>query len=195
MKKVIYLVLSLILLSTFLFGINYALHKNNQPQYPKIITTPPVTISPTTSSTFCRPDQLQGRVSIEPAAGNIYGTITLKNISSTPCTLSADKMISATASPEVKNIDLAYEGARSLQTITLKTGQTLYSQLHYPNGPQCSGMSNFTPVTLSYSYSPTDDLIFSTANGSKTITVATCQSSTEKTTIQLWYLADHPIIP
>ena len=93
---------------------------------------PTLTPSPTegkNTTSYCTPDQLQANLALEPAAGNIYGTFTLKNISRSTCQVSGNSFISATYTSSVKNIIVTHVGKPTQSTYTLSPNQTLYSQL------------------------------------------------------------------
>lgn len=146
-------------------------------------------------TSYCAPNQLQANLSLEPAAGNIYGTFTIKNTSNTTCQVSGNSFITANYASTIKNIAVTHVGEPTQSTYTLEPNQTLYSQLHYPNGPQCSSAAQSTPVTFRYAVSPNKSITFTNSNGNTAQNVATCKASDEETTIQIWNISDKPITP
>lgn len=162
------------------------------------LETPTQTPSPTeaeNTTSYCTPNQLQANLALEPAAGNIYGTFTLKNISSKTCRISGNSFISANYPNSTKNITITHVGEPTQPVYDLAQNQTLYSQLHYPNGPQCSSGTQTTPVTFTYAVSPTNTVTFTGQNGSTSQNVTTCKNTNEETTIQIWNIANKPITP
>ncbi len=150
-------------------------------------------ISSTSAISYCSPEQLQARLMISPAAGNIYGTFTIQNISLTSCDINGNKLIDVHYPQSVQNISVVPYGSPSLQTVSLSPNQTLYAQLHYPNGPQCSTSTLTTPLTFSYAISPSAAITFANNNGEKSYNANTCKLPTETTTIQVGYLSTQPI--
>jgi hypothetical protein len=146
--------------------------------------------------TSCRTTDIQGQLSLEPAAGNIYGTITITNTSTRTCKIIANNNITATYNTnKVKNIVIDYKTKPTLDTYYLLPQNTLYSQIHYPNGPQCSTPIQSTPVIFSYKISSASAVTLRTPQGRITQSVTTCTDPTEKTTIDLWSLSQKPITP
>lgn len=153
--------------------------------------------SASTQLTYCMPANLQASISIDHAAGNVYGTLTLKNISSQKCQILGGQFIKANYDTNaIKNITITHQGQTQQQPFTLSSNQTLYSQVHYPNGPQCQTVGiNQTPVTFTYQISSQDTVTFKDQNGLTQQTVQTCTSPTDMTEIQIWQLSTQPITP
>jgi hypothetical protein len=153
--------------------------------------------SPTTStSQACKSENLKGSISTEGAAGNIYGTLSLKNTSSISCTIAGSETINAKFDSSVKNLkvqEVKTEGNELADTFSLKPGQTVYSQIHYPNGPQCSNGITTTNVTLTYPISPLQNVTFTPLNDPMPLGVTTCKDKSEMTTLQVWALSSKPI--
>lgn len=194
------LVILFILLAFVLFLGIVVFPKKHSVVAPTITPTPSIGVvpltqtvpstTPSTTAIFCLPKDLQASISTEGAAGNIYGTVTIKNISPKPCTIHADSFISATIS--ASNITISPQGQKGPSTIELSPRQVVYSQIHYPNGPQCSGSIKQVPVTFRYAISPTSTVTFSpTSNLPSAMT--TCSSLTEKTQLDVWSISLKPL--
>ena len=151
-------------------------------------TSPSPTSEPTTSENFCNKTDLQALVSFEGAAGNIYGTLTIKNISSTACNIIGNNKIETITAP--KNISFTYEGIATTM-FTLKPNQTVYGQVHFPNGPQCSGDIITSPISFSYAISNSETITFTTT-GPGNAMITTCTAADEPTEIDLWNLSTTP---
>jgi hypothetical protein len=153
-------------------------------------TSTPEPISDTPSITFCLPKDLEGTVNLEGAAGNIYGTVAIVNISQKKCEIMGNNFL--TADYTAQNITVKNNGEVGPSTMTLLPGKTVYSQIHYPNGPQCSGMANQTKITLKYQINSNEFITFKTQTGDG-LSIPTCSSSSEITQLDLWSLSTKPI--
>lgn len=153
--------------------------------------------SPTTSVGYCSPQDLDAAVHFSPGAGNVYGTFTLKNMSPHTCYLLGGSFISAHYDTStVKNITITHVGQTQPAPFILSPNQTLYSQVHYPNGPQCQSVGlNNTAVLFTYQISSTDTVTFKNENGSTQQQIHTCTSPTDQTEIQIWNMSTSPITP
>lgn len=151
--------------------------------------------SPAPVASYCTPQNLQASVNLSPGAGNIYGTFTLKNISHQTCQVLGGNFISVVYDTNtVKNITVTHIGQTQSLPFTLSPNQELYSQVHYPNGPQCNSIGiNVTNITFTYKVSPTDTVTFKNQNGNVEQGVQTCKSLTDRTEIQIWNMANQPI--
>lgn len=139
------------------------------------------------SAIYCTQDEIDAVMSTEGAAGNIYGTITIKNISSRVCAIEGDKYIAVQYSP--KNIQVVTKGEKGSVKMELQPNQTVYSQIHYPNGPQCSGSTKDTPVNFSYQLSPTSIITFAPSGHIPSVMMPTCMSDSEITKIDVWSIS------
>jgi len=157
-------------------------------QYPTS-STQTLSISPTGQRAKCLENQLAATVSTEGAAGNIYGTLVLTNTGKTPCTVVLGNTVTAAA--EAKNVIIHDQENASLQTIILVPAEKVYSQVHYPNGPQCQSGISPSHLTLFYKTDKTTIAFHPIPQG--TLLVQSCTSPTEKTTIDIWPLAKTPI--
>src|SRR6185437_16959976 len=102
---------------------------------------------------FCLPSDLQAEVTTDAAAGNIYGSLTIKNISNKVCQINGDHFIQPTYT--ASNISVTQQGQSGNSTLLLSSGQTVYSRVHYPNGPQCNGTTVTGTIAFHYKISPT----------------------------------------
>ena len=158
--------------------------------------TPIPSVSPTDSGPYCSPGDLQSLVELGAGAGNVYGTLTLKNISQDTCEVLGGDFVVADYDSSVKNITITHIGQTQAQPFVLAPGQTIYSQVHYPNGPQCQSIGlNQTNVTFTYQISPTDTVSFKNQQGGAQQILQTCKSPNDRTEIQIWNMANHPITP
>ena len=173
-----------ILLIVVLIGI-FILPKTNK------VVAPSNTKPMPTEEVFCSPQDIEGNLTLQGAAGNIYGDITLKNISNQKCTIEGDKFIAASFS--ATNVKILPQGQKGSSTIALRPGQIVYSQIHYPNGPQCSGSTVQTPINFSYEVSPTSIVTFAPTGHLPSTTVPTCTSTNEITQIDVWGISLNPL--
>lgn len=139
----------------------------------------------------CKPADLQASVATEGAAGSIYGKLTIKNISTTNCLVIGNAFVQATSS--ASNISITSQGQAGPATILLTPNQSVYSQVRYQNGPQCSNGTQSSTITFSYKISGVDSITFKDANGKTQLTATTCKAANELTRIEVWSLATTPI--
>lgn len=166
---------------------------NNQSTTPSSKISPTSTTGAQSDQSSCNPEQLRVTMQLEPAAGNIYGSITLTNTSQKACDIVIGQKIQANVPPTIKNLTIAYLGSEDKETVTLTPGQSIYSQLHYPNGPQCSSGIVSTPVILTYPLANNQTLTLTDKNNSQ-VKVATCQNPVDMTTLDLWYFSTKPLV-
>jgi hypothetical protein len=153
-------------------------------------------VTPTGKGNYCTSDELEALIALSPAAGNVYGTLTLKNVSSAECEVLGGKFVTADYDSSIKNIAVTHIGQTQEKPFILSPGQTIYSQVHYPNGPQCQSVGlNQTRVTFSYQVSPTDAVSFKNSQGGTQQIVQSCLSPDDMTEIQIWNMANQPITP
>lgn len=134
------------------------------------------------SNSDCTSNQLKTTASFDTAAGNVYATLTIANISATDCEVTLGNSISAKYS--ATNITSVYKSSPPMQTYTLAAGAKVYSQVHYPNGPQCQSTIIQQPVTLTYG----TDVNFDS------FTISAC-TGPEKTQIDIWPVSQTPVTP
>lgn len=155
------------------------------------------TLVPTSSQGYCDPKDLQALVILSPGAGNVYGTFTLKNMSQQSCEILGGTFIT----PEydnntVKNITITHMGQTEKKPFILTPGTTIYSQVHYPNGPQCQSIGiNTTQIKFTYKVSPTAIIEFKDPDGNMQQSIQTCKAAKDITEIQIWNMSTQPITP
>lgn len=189
------LLIAIILLGGFLY-----LYTKRQPTPTKNQIAPTVTKalpSPTPLQTYCQAAAVQAVVTLSPGAGNVYGTFTLKNISNNTCQILGNEFITVNYDTSaVKNITVLHVGQTQEQPFTLTPGQELYSQVHFPNGPQCQSVGiHPTPVTFTYKISPTNTVMFSSPSERIAPVVQACSSPADMTEIKIWKMSPTPITP
>lgn len=196
MKKSILLFFLLIILAAVGFYYYQQHRVATAPSTSKAIPSPTkqpkITTAPTLGLNFyCTADNIDGRVTVESAAGNTYATLTLKNSSTQTCSIDGRNFIQPTSN--AKNITITKEGKPGATYLTLKPNQTVYSQVHYPNGPQCSGETETKTVTFAYQISASQTVTFidQSSNADQNITI--CKAEDEKTPIQVWSINAAPL--
>ena len=177
MKKIGYFVLFIVVL----FGVYFYIHRPVPQNHP---------LSP-----YCLPQDLQATLITSPGAGNIYETFTIKNISPKTCSIVGNNFISPTYDTgSIKNIAVTHIGKSESAKFNLVPNKTIYSQVHYPNGPQCQSQTRPTNVMFTYKISPKLSVTFAGPNGEKEQIVMTCVSS-DITIIEIWNMSAKPITP
>ena len=161
-------------------------------KYKNTFVPPIPTPTPTsTQVTFCKPQDLQANITSEGAAGNIYGTLTIKNISSSTCTIQGNNFVAARFS--ATNVILDQQGDPGSTQIDMSPNQIVYSQMHFPNGPQCSSGIIQSPVTFTYQISPTDKVTFKPGTGLSAPSVTACKAGSEITQLDVWSISLQPL--
>jgi len=191
MKRTVTLLL-LIIISLFVvwlyFSKNTHWQLNNVPiptQRPKM---------PNGIPAFCSPIDVQALLTVDHAAGNVYGTFLIKNISTKTCRIPGNNFITPEYDTNtIKNITVEHTGTQESALFTLLPSQTLYSQMHYPNGPQCQGNIKSANVVFTYTISPSDKLTFLNQENDKYQQVTVCITTAYTTTIQIWNMSSKPI--
>lgn len=168
-------------------GIAYYAKKNTtQEQNLSGMPTPSVV----NNTPYCSPQDLQTGLNLSPGAGNIYGTFTIKNISGTTCQIIGNNFITANYDMQtINNIKVEHIGIPETQIFQVAPNQTIYSQVHYPNGPQCSTGIKTAKVIFKYAVSPIDTVSFDQQG------LTICDLATDITTIQIWNMSSEPITP
>jgi hypothetical protein len=160
--------------------------------------SPTTTLSPVqTNSSFCIPQNLSATLSLSPGAGNVYGTFKVTNTSNEPCQIEGNHFIQPNFdSNTIKNLTVTHQGTNTTDIYTLQPNKSVFSQVHYPNGPQCSGPTVQDPVSFTYQIADNTEVTFKDAmNGKQNFVVNGCSSPTEKTEITIWNMSDQPITP
>lgn len=143
------------------------------------------------ASDFCKSADIKTTFTPDVGAGNVYATLTLKNVSNNSCKISANRYVSAQFS--ATNISTKHQGLTGPSTITLNPNSQAYSQVHYPNGPQCQGPINPQAVVFQYQISTSDSVNFINSKGSKYQTVNACNKDEGTTVLDVWSVFSKPI--
>ena len=179
----------------------FKLHRRSYAPSPQVPMTKPImqvtktqTITPS-GNPFCTSQDLQGIISLSPGAGNVYGTFTLKNISSHTCQVLGGKFIDVHYNPTITNLSVIHVGQTQFAPFVLASNQSIYSQVHYPNGPQCSSATKPVAVSFTYAIDSQKEVTFKDASGKAEQQVQDCTSASDITQIQIWKMATQPITP
>src|SRR5438552_1117830 len=125
MKKVLPLILSILIVAAVIIAV---ILKSAHPYKQGISLAPNSPIASITTSS-CNANQLAAVANFEAAAGNIYGTLIITNISNKDCNITLGNSIHATYS--ANNILTKYENSSpDIQIYMLKSGNKVYSQVH-----------------------------------------------------------------
>lgn len=147
--------------------------------------------TPPTDSTSCAPTNIEPVITLDAGAGNIYGTLSLKNTSSKNCSISGNEFI--IPQYEAKNITVSEQGAVGAKTISLAPQQTVYSQVHFPNGPQCSGRTEQGQITFTYPITLSQSVVFKDESGEVAQPIQLCSTVLENTDVQVWSISSKPV--
>jgi hypothetical protein len=152
---------------------------------------PTVQLSPAPSGDQvqnCTKTDVSATAAFDAAAGNVYGTFTIKNTSAHSCEVPLNNYLVLNYDKSVKNLEIKYPvagaGAMAKQYV-LKQGQSLKAQVHYPNGPQCQGPVKQTAITYTFMTSPQDSVIFSDEIGKTEMQINICESPSDITTVDV----------
>lgn len=156
-------------------------------QIGKVTSNPFQVVDSSSKQSFCSPKDIEAKIQMGAAAGNIYGTLTITNTSSIPCHIIGNNKINAVSS--AKNISLNYFPREGQQDILLTPNKTLYAKVHYPNGPQCQSPIVSSTITFSYALSPTDNVTFANQNGKINQGIVTCSNANEVSQVDIWNLS------
>jgi len=163
----------------------------------KELSEPAATPTPPTIS-YCSSEDLKASLELSPGAGNIFGTPTLQNISNQTCMILGSGYVNVSYdAATVKNIQVVQMGTPQSEPFQLAPGGFLYSEIHYPNGPQCTSIG-ITPVNVAFTYqvSPNMGVAFTNSQtGDNKQTVQACSSVSDITQIEVWPLSTQPITP
>ena len=154
-------------------------------------TSPTSTPIPTLTSDECRIKSLRGTISLEPAAGNMYGNVKLTNISQKPCSISLKNKLQLSYLPTVKNVKTNYVGTPSAGMSKLFPNASFYATLRMPNGPQCKSSVYSAQIGLSYEINALETLFFTT-QGKPNFMTNVCTDPLEVTKIDISALSIQP---
>lgn len=143
---------------------------------------------------LCNPGDLEAKLSLEGAAGNIYGSMSITNNGSRPCSIAGNRYPRLDYDTETaKNISVVNEGLPSVREFRLEPGASVYSKIHMPNGPQCSSEIKTVAVKISYEIAPQTEIVFRDNRGRQEFTVAACSASADITQIEITNLSDQSL--
>lgn len=187
MKKAVFVLVVLIFLGVgtyFFFGPEFRLTNSAFPPSPSHTKVPE-------NSSFCRPSDLKAFIELEGAAENIYGTLSLQNISTKNCTIVGSNFVDAITSAQ--NVTTKHVGGAGPATFALTPSETVYSQVHFPNGPQCGGITKASTVTFSYNISPQASVTFQDLMSKSAQVLTICTDTSQNTQIDLRSLSSQPV--
>jgi hypothetical protein len=201
MKNVVIVLLLIIIL----IGASYLLLHNQKSATVTPTTSPTPTQTsqamPTTQpspspsvSAYCMPSQLQTSMQPEGAAGNVYVTLTIKNTSKTTCQVTGNNLVKVDYPLSVTNFKTVTKRQPTTAVFTLAPNQTIYSLIHYPNGPQCSSQATNVNAGVSYTVSANDTVSFKPTSGT-TLEIPSCGSASDITTIDLYPFSTQQVTP
>lgn len=189
-KKLLFIIFIFILLAS-----GYILFKNSTLlDNPKMTPTKTERENTEKNAAVCSPSQLEGSMNSEVAAGNVYVQVTLKNITSSPCKIKGDNELTIGYPISVTNFQTEVKGTPGKKEFTLAPNQSIYSLIHYPNGPQCSSLAMDVNAMVSYNISDTESVLFTPSTG-PTLDIPSCGNASEVTMIDLYPFSDTPVTP
>jgi hypothetical protein len=158
----------------------FALQRTSAVPQPVVSQTTPIPEPsgrdiPSTTS-LCPLSSLTATLATEPAAGNVYGTFTLKNSGTETCKIPNNLIAVQYDTKQVTNIRITHSSLSEVPEFSLQPGKAIYASLHYPNGPQCSGSTEQLPVTYIYSLTPELQVIFTDGKNNRQFQIPVCQS-------------------
>lgn len=185
MKKTLTIIFILLLIVIGLYIV--ILQVKPQTNIKPIVTSTPSASEVSQSQKYCSINALQSVIQFEGAAGSVYGTLAIQNISDTACTIIGNNYIQPIFS--ASTITVAAQGDPGSGLINLNPKQAVYSRVRYPNGPQCQNGVVQDEVSFMYKISLTDTVLFHSDDGKTLQKVNACKADSEKTVIQVWSLA------
>ena len=186
MKRLLLVVILIAIIGFTVANYYFIAHFSN----PHAATITPMSVSAAPQNAFCQSNQLSGDIAAQGAAGNIYATLKLTNTGKTSCEVTLSNSITALFS--ARNIITHYEQNPEEKNIMLSPGATVYSQVHYPNGPQCQSTIVQQPIAFFYK-TPQTDFAFKPTGPTAKLIVQACSSEAEKTIIDIWPISKTPI--
>jgi hypothetical protein len=142
----------------------------------------------------CTPLDLDASLTMQGAAGSIYGTFKIENKSNRTCTVSGANFIKINYDQNtVKNLTITNQGLAGAKTFTLDPNNSVYATIKMQNGPQCQTPIVQVPVTFTYQIEPSTTVIFHEQNGNNKFSVTACQAEDELTAISVTNMSDLPV--
>lgn len=187
MKKAVFALVALVLLGGGIYSF-YGPELSVQGSLP---TPSPTRTNPHEDSSFCQPSDLKALIELEGTAENIYATLSIQNTSTKKCDIVGSNFVNVVSS--ARNLTTKHVGKSGHATYSLTPSQTAYSQIHFPNGPQCNGSTEQSTLTVTYNISPTNSVTFQDLTGKSAQTITVCAKNTDITQVDLWSLSPQPI--
>jgi hypothetical protein len=147
----------------------------------------------------CSAADLSAQVVFEGAAGTIYGTLSIKNISDKTCTIAGNGFPTLNYDEKtVKNLNVIDLGLPSVNHYTLEPGLAVYGRINFPNGPQCSSGIHVVNATLTYGISPDITITFENVlpqggQNRPEFSITACDANKDITDVKITNLSDQPI--
>lgn len=147
----------------------------------------------------CAPADLSAQASFEGAAGTIYGTLSIKNISDKTCTIAGNAFPKLDYDQtSVKNLNVINLGIPSAKQFAIEPGSAVYAQIRFPNGPQCGSGINIVNATLSYAISPEisvafDNVLGGAGKNQPVFSITACDAGKDITDVKITNLSDIPV--
>jgi hypothetical protein len=123
----------------------------------------------------CLLDDLSATITFDHAAGNVYGTFALSNISNRVCTVPNNKIALMYDQQAIHTILVTYTSMLASKEFTLNPGGEVTATLHYPNGPQCESGILDAGVSYFYPLAPEQFVSFSAADKKQQFTMPVCK--------------------
>ncbi len=133
----------------------------------------------------CSVQNLSSTLSFQGAAGNMYGTAQIKNLSSKSCYVSGKNFLTIQFSSPTSNIKLAYKTPESNQTYLLGPQESIYALIHYPNGPQCSSSIKQVSTSFTYQIAQGALLTFHDMSGKQMFLITGCSAQSDITQVDI----------
>lgn len=121
-------------------------------------------------------------------------TLTLKNVSTISCQVTGNNIVKVDYPISVTNFKAVTKRQPTTPVFVLTPNQTIYSLIHFPNGPQCSSQATGVNTGVSYQISPKDTISFKPTTGT-TLEIPSCASSSELTTIDVYPFSSQQVTP
>ncbi|MEO6509286.1 MAG: hypothetical protein ABIO02_05000 [Patescibacteria group bacterium] len=164
--------------------------KKTSTSIPTKVSKPP-TISKIPDNN-CTKKSLEATSSFEGAAGTVYGTFTIKNISDQECAFPQSNYLAANFDKTlIKNLNPVHTGHPEFQVYILKPQEALSTTITYPNGPQCGGAVKQIPVTFSFNLSPQGEVIFPNVDEKAETMINICEDSSVQTEVKIAPFSTH----
>jgi hypothetical protein len=132
----------------------------------------------------CGKKDLLATMNFEGAAGSIYGSFEIKNISKTKCNISGENTIQLNYDSAINNIKVNFEENTKKMTFPLEPGASISAVARMQNGPQCSGKLAPTNVKIIYTANK-QVLNFVDLTGKQDFMINRCLSDKEITQVTM----------